>query len=105
MRWNDEITLLKDDTEVNENGFTDIDTTGNQKIFCSVFSVGYNEFFKASLSGYNLVIKVDVHTAEYSGEKRCILNGIEYEIIKTYEKNNGEITELTLSDIKTPEVI
>lgn len=103
--WTDEITLIKDETDVNSNGFNITEEAKNQTVFCNVFSVGYNEFFKAAISGVNLSKKVDIHTAEYSGEKRCVLNGKEYEIVKTYEKNNGEITELTLSDIRVPEVI
>lgn len=103
--WTDEITLIKDETDVNSNGFQTTSEAQNETVFCNVFSVGYNEFYKAAISGINLSKKVDIYTAEYSGEKRCILSGTEYEIVKTYEKNNGEITELTLSDIKTPEVI
>ncbi len=103
--WTDEITLIKDETDVNSNGFNITEEAKNQTVFCNVFSVGYNEFYKAAISGINLSKKVDIYTAEYSGEKRCILNGTEYEIVKTYEKNNGEITELTLSDIRVTEVV
>ena len=103
MRWSDEITLLKPSTDpadnVNENGFAEDMPCTPRVVFCNKKSVGHSEFYKSRQQGQYVRFKFDIYTEEYDGERLAEYNGVRYTILRTYELNNGEITELTLSDI------
>jgi SPP1 family predicted phage head-tail adaptor len=58
------------------------------------------EFHNAQASGFDVQYVMKVHAFEYDGEKRAIFDGREYEIYRTYEKND-DWTELYLSTRET----
>lgn len=102
MRWADEITLITQEAppeRVDENGFlnplveTAVTVYGNKK------SVGYSEFYRAAQAGYQTELKVDVYTEEYTGQPIAEVEGQRYKVLRTYTSKNGEITELTLSNL------
>lgn len=102
MRWADEITLiaLTDPAErVNANGFPNEPEETPTVLFGNKKSVGYSEFYKAAAAGYATELKFDVYTEEYSGQKLAEVDGVRYKVLRTYMSKNGEITELTLTDL------
>lgn len=103
MRWGDEITLiaLSDPPErVDANGVKKPKIETRTTVFGNRKPVGYSEFYKAELAGYQAEMKFDIYTEEYAGQQEAEYGGKRYRIIRTYESKNGEITELTLSDLK-----
>ena len=104
MRWADEITLIAaadpaPEDAVNENGFPVEREETKTTVFGDVESVGYSEFWKAANAGYQAELKADVHTEEYEGQSMVEINGKRYKVLRTYMSKNGEITELTLTDL------
>lgn len=107
MRWIDELTLIGEvslDEPVratNENGFGLPPEEMRVTVFASKKSVGYSEFYKAHQAGYSTELKFDVFTEEYEGQTAAEYGGKRYRILRTFidPKKNGEITELTLSDL------
>lgn len=101
-KWDDEITLIKTvaDNAKNANGFALPDTEQSRSVFCNVLSVGQGEFYKAAQVGVAIKKQVEVYTADYEGETLAELAGKRYEIKRTFSPDNGEFTELYLSDLK-----
>lgn len=70
------------------------ETTEEKKtIFCSVESIGAQEFFNAGQNGYKPSLKFTVNRYEYSSESVVEYKGIRYSVYRTYTKKNEE-TEL-----------
>ena len=105
MTWSDELTLLSPETDPAESksdaGYAEETPMIRRTLFCSKKSVGYSEFYKAQQQGQYARFKFDIYTAEYAGERLAEYEGVRYTILRAYELENGEITELTLSDIIT----
>ena len=103
LTWSNEITLLAPEIDpsesVDENGYPIEPPYKRREVYCSKKNVGYSEYYKAQQQGQYARFKVDIYTAEYSGERLADFEGERYMILRTYELENGEITELTLSDI------
>ena len=105
IRWSDEITLLatvepESEQEVDAHGFTAEAQEQRTEVFANIHSAGANEFYKAQQAGTTITLKADVHTEEYDGQTAAEYDGKRYKITRTYQNDNGEITELTLSDQK-----
>jgi len=45
--------------------------------------------------------KVEVHTVDYDGEVLAEFEGRRYSVLKNYEPDDSDITELTLTDLPT----
>lgn len=104
MRWADEITLIAvadpaPAERVNANGFPIEREQTKTTVFGNVKSVGYSEFWKAAAAGVQTQIKADVHTEEYGGQRAVEISGKRYKVLRTFTSKNGEITELTLTDL------
>lgn len=104
MRWADEITLIAEaapdpENATNENGFPVERVETKTTVFGDVKSVGYSEFWKAAQAGFQTELKADIHTKEYDGQRLVEINGKRYKVLRTYMSKNGEITELTLTDL------
>jgi len=70
-----------------------------RKVFCTIKSVGYNEYYRAmenSLTPSFVFVLEDY--AEYQNEKTCVYEGKRYRIIRTYL--NGQKIELTAEEAK-----
>ncbi len=107
MRWADEVTLIAvadppPAERVNANGFPVDPKETKTTVFGNVKSVGYSEFWKAANAGVQTELKADVYTEEYGGQRVVEIGGKRYKVLRTFTSKNGEITELTLSDL--PEV-
>ena len=64
-------------------------------VFCSISSVGANEFYNASLQGLKPEYKVTMFAPEYEGEKLVQYQGMIYSVYRTYRGKN-ETMELYL---------
>lgn len=92
--------MVAPEQEVDENGFTLEAQEQRTEVFANVRSAGMKEFYEAQLAGIDVRLKADVHTEEYDGQTAAEYDGKRYTITRTYQSDNGEITELTLSDQK-----
>lgn len=91
--YNEIITLLKDESIVDEYGDTQKNTT-ERTVFAELKSITQNEFYQAQAVGLKPEIKfVLADFLEYNDEKRLIytpFNGKEevYTVLRTYRSNN-----------------
>ena len=101
MRWSDEIKLFHETKETDDGGFTAPQADEGVTVYANKKSVGYNEFFQAKQAGYTERLKIDVYTAEYSGQTLAEYENKLYTILRTYsDTKTPDFTELTLSDLK-----
>ena len=103
MRWSEEITLIgivEPDKRTNAHGFTAEAQETRTTVFANIRPAGTNEFYSAQQAGITVKLKAEVYSMEYEGQTEAEYAGKRYFIIRTYPQENGEITELTLSDQK-----
>ena len=68
-------------------------------VFCTVKSIGQQEAYLAMGQGLNPELKVILaHDFEYEGERLCELDGVRYDILRTYITETDGI-ELTLQRV------
>ena len=71
-------------------------TETKRTVFCTVKSIGQQEAYLALGQGLNPELKVVLaHDFEYEGERLCKLDGVRYDILRTYVTETDGI-ELTL---------
>lgn len=102
MTWSDEVTLIAETPpaeRVNARGFPNKPDEVATVVYANRKSVGYSEFYKAAQAGHAATMKFEVYTEEYSGQTLAEYAGKRYFILRTYETGNGELTELTLSEL------
>ena len=74
-------------------------TETKRSVFCTVRSIGQQEAYLAMGQGLNPTLKVILaHDFEYGGEELCELDGVRYEILRTYITETDGI-ELTLQKV------
>ena len=79
-------------------GTEPIDT--RRTVFCTVRSIGQQEAYLAMGQGLNPELKVILeHDFEYEGESLCEMDGVLYQILRTYVTETDGI-ELTLQRVK-----
>ena len=104
--WCDEIILITETVPkepTNENGFSNpLIETGNP-VFCNRRSISQGEYYKAQQAGKKVEVKVEVHCIDYAGETLVEFEGKRYSVLKTYEPPDGDVIELTLTDLSTSE--
>lgn len=101
-RWSDVITLIKTPAEdqIDKDGFPlPPEEESSRVIFANKKPAWQSEFFNAQLSGIEIRHKFDIYTIEYDGERLAEYEGKRYRIVRAGESKNGELTELTLSDL------
>jgi len=68
-------------------------------VYCTVKSIGQTEVYLAMGQGLNPELKVILaHDFEYEGERLCELDGVRYDILRTYVTETDGI-ELTLQRV------
>ena len=77
------ITLIARIPTQNEYGGNVYDRVGHD-VFCTVSSVGKNEFYAAEQAGLDVQFVFRTHPANYEGEDTLIYEGLEYGIVRTY---------------------
>lgn len=101
-RWDRKIKLiaLSDPAEpYDSNGFENTKTETVTEVFADKLSVGVSEFFKADMAGYRAELKYQIYSHEYSGQQIVEADGKRYKVLRTYEIEDGEFIELTLTDM------
>lgn len=77
------ITLISRIPSVNEYGAPVYERVGHD-VFCTVSSVGKNEFYSAAQAGLDVQFVFRTHPANYEGEDTLAYEGLEYGIVRTY---------------------
>lgn len=80
-----------------------VDKIGNEtpvyienQAWCGEISVTQSEFYAAAARSFKPEKVLEIWDRDYSGENRCVIEGIEYEIYRTYRKNESTKRELYL---------
>jgi SPP1 family predicted phage head-tail adaptor len=74
-------------------------TESKRTVYCTVRSIGQQEAYLAMGQGLNPELKVILaHDFEYEGEDLCELDGVRYQILRTYITETDGI-ELTLQRV------
>ena len=74
-------------------------TESTRDVYCTVRSIGQQEAYLAMGQGLNPELKVILaHDFEYGGERLCSLDGVRYDILRTYITETDGI-ELTLQRV------
>lgn len=83
MQLSSVIKLISETPEA--HGVFAATTDAERTVFCSVKSVGYQEFYRAKEHDlYPTLIFVLADYAEYNGEPLCEYDGKRYRIVRTY---------------------
>lgn len=84
-------TTAKLYTESAPQGVFDGAERDERTVYCTVQSVGMREVYEATAHGLRPEIKIRLtHQFDYDGEPYCELNGVQYEIIRTwFEETDG----------------
>ena len=68
-------------------------------VYCTIRSIGMQEAYQAMGIGLNPELKVILaHDFEYEGEQLCEIDGVRYNVIRTYV-NEADGIELTLQRV------
>ena len=95
-RWS-EVDLVKESTAA--RGVHDSAAETLRRLLCEVRSVTRSEFYSALAIGIKPQVILKLSLAEdYENEHQCIFEGMRYEILRTYETNDGGI-ELTVRQV------
>lgn len=94
-------TLIKTVTDKTDKIGNPIKAVLKTEVFCSVTSVGGNEKNRASKQGINAELVLLTDSESYNGENLVIYENAEYDIYRTFRKNNG-LTELYLAERGNP---
>lgn len=90
------ITLKKPaKTEPDKNGNDIVRYTENQA-WCGELSVTQSEYFAAAARQFKPEKVLEIWNRDYNGENRCIIDGVEYEIYRTFHKSGATKRELYL---------
>lgn len=101
-KWCNEITLITETEpteKTNENGFDNPPVESARTVFCNKRSVSQGEYYKAQQAGKQVEAKVEVHTVDYAGEVLVEFEGKRYSVLKTYEPDDSDVIEITLTDL------
>lgn len=91
---NDEPILLKDYSYTIVNGISTAVLKKSTQVFARSKSVSYNEFYQAEANGFKAEIIFELYAFEYNGEEIIEYNGIDYEVLRTFQKTKDRL-ELT----------
>lgn len=97
MLFREVISLISITGTVNEIG-NYIEAKSEREVFADKRSIRQNEFYQAAATGLRPEIMFVIRTIDYLGERKLSFNGKEYNIIRTYDKDN-EMTELICQGI------
>lgn len=101
-KWADLLTLIAVEEPGNETdaaGFYAPPVETKREVLANRKSVGYAEFYKSASAGYTAELKLALRTMDYGGERLVEYEGKRYRVLRTYESTNGDIIELTLTDL------
>ena len=95
----DILVILKKSTKSNAdkigNDIKICASEGNQA-WCGEISVTQSEFYAAAARQFKPEKVLEIWDRDYNSENRCIIDGIEYEIYRTFRKKESTKRELYL---------
>lgn len=90
------LTLIGETPEA--HGIFEDHTETERTVFCTIRSVGYQEYYRALANGLHpSFVFTLADYAEYQGEKICEFEGVRYRIVRTYQ--TGGAIELTVEEV------
>lgn len=94
MRWNKVVDLYTVTTTRNAAGDHVEAVSEPVTVFANPRHIGTEAWAAARNLGLHADASIEVRTWEYSGQNRCEMDGVEYEVERSYD--TGEYTNLTL---------
>lgn len=82
-------------TEPDKNG-NDIVIYAENQAWCGELSVTQSEYFAAAARQFKPEKVLEIWDRDYNGENRCVIDGVEYEIYRTFHKSGSTKRELYL---------
>lgn len=86
-----EIQLIGLTEALDADGFPKTKPGPQPPILANRLSIRSNEFWQAKQGGVELSCTFEVHAFEYNGEEKLLYKGDEYDILRTYENQDGFI--------------
>lgn len=68
-----------------------VPTETRREVFCTVGSIQQSEFFAAGRSGLKAQMRLTVFAEDYRGEELVEVDGVKYEIYRTYLGDNERL--------------
>lgn len=62
-----------------------------REVFCTIKSLQQSEWFAAGNAGLKAKFRIDVFSDDYAGETQVEVDGVRYEIYRTYQASNDWI--------------
>ena len=84
------ITLVNETTSQDSIGQV-VTTRTTSDIYAQIRSVSGTEWSNAGLNGIRASYQITVYADEYTGQQELILDGVTYEVYRTYERRDGKI--------------
>lgn len=86
-----------------------VETATPRNVFGNITSVSADEFFSGGQNGFKPEYRVTMFRYDYQGERRCLIDNVEYSIYRTYfgrtdtvelylEKRTGDKPEPEVDD-------
>lgn len=94
MRWNKVVDLYTVTTAMDAAGDHKETVSEATTVFANPRHIGTEAWAAARNLGLHADASIEVRTWEYSGQNRCEMDGVEYEVERAYD--TGEYTNLTL---------
>lgn len=94
MKWNKVATLQRVGTVKNDEGVPKEGVLAEWDVFANSRYMGLESWSAARQQGLKADASLQVRSLELDGANRCIVDGVEYEIERSYD--TGEYTTLTL---------
>lgn len=84
------ITLVNETTSQDSIGQV-VTTRTTSDIYAQIRSVSGTEWSNAGLNGIRASYQITCYADEYAGQQELILDGVTYEVYRTYERRDGKI--------------
>lgn len=84
------ITLVNETTSQDSIGQV-VTTRTTSDIFAQIRSVSGTEWSNAGLNGVRASYQITCYADEYAGQQELILDGVSYEVYRTYERRDGKV--------------
>ena len=92
----DNVATLYSAVETQDDYGNIIETLTGKQVYVKPRSVYSNDFYAAATTGLKPEVVLELFFADYNGEKTVQYNGIDYEVIRAYQKPESDVLELTL---------
>lgn len=95
--YNDKLQLISYVITKDEIG-NEVSIPQYREVFCKTKDIGSTEFYNAQIANLKPEIKFIVHFFEYAGERQVLFNGVNYEVVRTYQGATVDNSDNALKD-------